>query len=161
MAKKLVFKDTDRGARRVMRALGSSVPTLRVGVLSPDADVLAYNGGTKALGEVAAANELGIGVPKRPFLRGWFDAVKAQLVDDLQEAMQQALLYGNAEAARKDIEWRLAILGRQYVDAIKESIQTQAAGLKQNAKATVEKKGFDHPLVEKGQLVDALSHDFE
>lgn len=160
MASKTVFKDIDRGAKRLAKALAQAgTPTLRVGVLSPDADVIGYD--DKSIGEVAAANELGIGVPSRPFLRTWFDALKGMLTDDMRKAMQQALLYDNSPAALRDIEWRLAILGKQYADGIRESIQTQDANLQGNAQATIDKKGFDHPLVETGMLLEAIGFDLK
>jgi hypothetical protein len=63
--------DRDRGAKALLRRLRGTV-TIRVGVIGTAARAAHPKAGM-SVGELASLHELGIGVPRRSFLRDTFD----------------------------------------------------------------------------------------
>jgi hypothetical protein len=145
-------KDTDKGAKalvaRVQKAAGPLV--LTVGVHGEEGGAATQDGKT-TVGDVATANEFGLGVPERSFIRAWADE---------QEAENQAALRKIGEAVTKgtlpSAEVGLERLGLKMVGEIQARI---AGGIDPpNAPATIARKGSSTPLINYGQLRSSVRH---
>lgn len=105
------------------------------------------------LAEVAAINELGIGVPERSFLGDTFDEGRAEL-ENVSTRVANGVLAG-----RFTFERGLSILGMHHQSQIKRRIR---AGINPpNAPATVAKKGSSTPLVDTAQLISGITYAVE
>lgn len=138
------------GFDAIVAAVKSERPVLRVGILQKDEGVLHPRSG-KTLGEVAAANEFGDGVPTRSFIRAWVDERVAVFSEEFKKT------YNIIIGAKFDptVEHReLTALGKQYAKLIVDRIENFIPP--PNAAFTVARKGFNHPLIETGLLVDSI-----
>lgn len=153
----------DRGANRVVRAVTSmSGPVaLQVGVMGKAAEakhnVRQEDGtitqGDQTVAEVAASHELGLGVPERSWLRGWFDEHQAEIREDLAK-IQRGVLLG-----RFTREQGLEILGVKYVGQIQARMATSIPP--PNAPSTIKRKGSSVTLVDTGQMRSAVTYALE
>lgn len=150
MASNLRIKD--RGARdyrQVRQQLSQSV-AIDVGIdkhrgseKHPNSDL--------TVAEVATINELGLGVPRRSFLRDWFEesatSIQAQISAAGRLAYVRKLPLG--KAADK--------LGGQYVRQIRARIERGVPP--PNAPSTIAQKGSATPLIDTRTLFEAISHE--
>jgi len=148
---KVVYKDLGL-ARILQQVQEAGLARVRVGVvgakaLEPSAD------GRITLGEEGLINEFGSKdghVPQRSFLREPLSN-NHPLVFRLGTRMVQRIVDGEMTAAEAADAFgaELAQVSRNAIDT---GIQPN------NAPATIDKKGFDHPLVETGNLRAAIGH---
>lgn len=144
------ISDTDKGfhaflerAREAAKGAGVSV-----GVHAAEG-AEAEEGGLTVL-DVAIFNEFGLGVPERSFLRAWIDENEAQNSELLRRAAKMAL------KGDKTLHEALELLGMKFAGGIQQRI---AQGISPaNAPATIAKKGSDKPLIDTGQLRQAITH---
>lgn len=144
------IRDTDKGfqaflerAREASKGAGVSV-----GVHAAEG-AEAEEGGLTVL-DVAIFNEFGLGVPERSFLRAWIDENTAVNTELLRRAAVMALKGG------KTLPQALELLGMKFAGGIQSRI---AQGISPaNAPATIAKKGSSTPLIETGQLRQAITH---
>lgn len=157
MAKNKV-KIVDRGTEEFKKSLRPAT-ILRAGIISPEAEQPSVHG--MAIGELAIKHEMGIDTPERPWLRGWFDAVRSQILVDLYAAVADAFKNNELANGAEKMRVNLAKLGAEYAEAMQLSIRSRDADLLPNAPYTIAQKGSDVPLIETGQLVRSIRHEVE
>lgn len=162
MARRNTVTDKDRGARRVVAAATSMAGpiALNVGVQGKEGgakhNVRTADGvkqGAQTVAEVAAAHELGLGVPERSWLRGWFDEHQAEIQEDLRKVARGVLL------GRFSREEGLEILGVKYVGQIQVRMATSIPP--PNDPETIKRKGSSVTLIDTGQLRSAVTYALE
>ena len=103
----------------------------------------------EAIAEYAAANEFGTAtIPSRPFMRQTFDKNR----DKYLRLMQAATVRINA--GTKPVDALMPIANEVRNDYI---LAIQSGAFKANAESTVDKKGYNAPLVETGQMQRAIT----
>jgi hypothetical protein len=123
---------------------------VRVGVVGAAADRPSADGRLK-MGEVAIINYFGslaMNIPPRRFADRPLHTQTAR--DEAAKVARAAIEFGNIDAALDSAGEALA---REMRDAVFHG------EFRENAAKTVMKKGFDHPLLETGQLVEAIGHE--
>ncbi len=144
-------KVKDRGLDALTRKLAKIGKgySLTVGVHAAEggAPHAAPEGGKAApmtLIDVATANEYGINVPERSFIRDWADQHEARNRDSLRK-VGITILRGTY-----DVETGFSRLGIVFQGEIQARIVAGIAP--ENAESTIKKKGSSTPLVNTGQL---------
>lgn len=143
MASRITIKD--RGyARLAQRLRASGKPALTVGVHEDDgAEPHGQDGTTVA--EVAAANEFGLGVPERSFIRSTLDENDAKY-KELERRIGKAVVLGKLESVEQGLEQ----LGALVVGDVQRKISSGVPP--ENAPSTVAAKGSSTTLVDTGQM---------
>lgn len=145
-------KDTDLGAQAmVARVKAAASPrVLTVGVHGEEGGAATQDGKT-TVGDVATANEFGLGVPERSFIRAWADENADRHQADLRK-IGEAIVKGTIPSADVGLEQ----LGLRFVGEVQARI---ASGIPpENAPATVARKGSSTPLINFGQLRSSIRH---
>jgi hypothetical protein len=151
MTKQVQIKDIDRGYRDLMKRLDRASrlkPEVVVGILG-DAVDKPYPDGEATVGDIAFWHELGLGVPRRSWLRDWYDeqlpankrAIRALAIKVLKGEMDE----------RKALE----VFGIQAVASIRKRIKAGIAPPLDPR--TIERKGSDTPLIDKAQFIQSIS----
>jgi hypothetical protein len=107
------------------------------------------NDGANTIAEVGMINELGIGVPSRPFMR-------ETLIENNNYIAQLGSKMGAVVTGKVKTKQALKELGAKIQTDIQEKIADN--NFKENAPATIAKKGMDDPLTETGTLERDVSH---
>lgn len=98
--------------------------------------------------DVAIRNEFGTStIPARPFMRNAFDNHLPEIMEITQKACQKSDKF--------DVDEILSEIGAGIVEIIRDEIEN--GSFAENAPSTIEKKGFDNPLVDTGVLKDSIS----
>lgn len=128
--------------------------TVRAGVVGANAGHL-HPGTTLTNGELAMIQELGnpsTGLPARSFVRRTFeDPAFRATVSTLQRRLVKAVIDGKMSRDRA-----LGLLGALAANGIQSTI-TEHKVEPELAKATIEAKGSDVPLVDTGQLAASVT----
>ena len=150
----MTVKLDDRILRKLVKKLGSKLAakTVKVGILSDEP----HPDGTVGMVELAAIHEFGspaAGIPARSFIASPF-----KRSDNMKE---QAKISGKIAAGiltnRLSIDSGLEILGTWGANTIKKNMKD--GKIKPDIKpATKAKKGSTKPLVDKGHLINAVTH---
>ncbi len=135
-----IVKDKDNGYKALFKRLGAPPRVLSVGILE-GGNVAAYG----------AANEFGINVPERSFIRAWADENEARNIAVLRGI-------GRAVVAGKfDADTGLERAGLAFAGSMKQRI---ASGIgPPNAPSTIARKGDKPPLIDTGILRSAITHE--
>jgi hypothetical protein len=147
-----LVKDSDLGWKKLKRALamlshGDSYA--KAGIIGEKAQ--ADHGGLTNE-EVALIQEFGTAdghIPSRSFLREPYDANRERYMAALTKLIQ-AVYDGKIE-----VEHALALVGKMMESDMREAIRRGIPP--PNAAATIAKKGSSKPLIDKGQLIGAIS----
>jgi type II secretory pathway component PulF len=159
-------KVVDRGAAKLLRETKAmQAAAVRVGILGSDATEAkrrklrrrTRSGPPRStttdvnVATVAAAHELGLGVPLRSWLRTPIDALRPEIQKQMKKLAQQV-------ERGLPLENALDRLGLWLVGKLQKGI---AAGLPVPplAPATVAKKGSSKPLIDTGQMRSSISHE--
>jgi len=141
--------DRDRGFKRIRRELRSRRIEITVGVQGPLGAAVHGGSGDATVADIAAFNELGLGVPERSFLRSTLDA-NAKKYRKLLAGVGQAAIDG-----RVTLEQGAGIVGEVAVGDAKQAI---ADGIPPpNAPSTIERKGSSRTLIDTGQMRSAIT----
>lgn len=134
----MAVKDKDRGFKKLTKSLGQlTSATISIGYTKPE------------LAQRAAWNEFGTStIPPRPFMRRALDQRRNQPGFDKRIG---ELVDGKADGEKTNKE-----LGDIIKVAIQTQIDTSPSWAKRNAASTVDKKGFDFPLVDSGSMRDGV-----
>lgn len=141
----------DKGWRKLLEKVrGLAEAHVKVGIVGSHAH---ETQGDLSLIEIATFNEFGTAtIPERSFIRKTFVTKKAEL-----GAFAGKLAHGLL-SDRLDLRRALGLLGEWGASAVKKTI---TAGNIQppNAPSTIARKGSSRPLVDTGQLVNAISYE--
>jgi hypothetical protein len=149
--RQIVFRDL--GLKRVLQHMGAfGKYKLRVGVVGDAAAKPARNG-RLTVGETAALQEFGTSTaPARPFV--------APVVNDkgpIRTLMTNAVV--RVLNANESVFDALAKVGERVAGMIQHKVESYVPP--PNAESTIRQKGFDHPLLETGQLHDSIGYRIE
>ena len=129
---------------------------LEMGVINekyPDKDV--------TVGQVAIWNEYGTEtIPPRPAFRIGLErsvTKNKKLIDASLKNITNHLLTGRKDSIQRQLTQALTQIGRGAKKITKEIIKNGSQP-PPNAKTTIQKKGFDHPLWETGLLHDSVDY---
>lgn len=152
-------KFDDAAWKKIVASLGElGRARVRVGVIGEAAErVHETSKGKITVAEVAAINEFGseaAGVPERSFIRRAMESGRGEASSLLTAAATRALSGSTSSVAA------LQQTARWAADRVRATIDEGVDPA--NAAATIDRKGFDHPLVgTTGMLRDAISSDVE
>lgn len=136
-------------ALKLARASGTKV---RVGVLGANASQK-HPDSNITVGEIFMVNEFGSDdghVPERSSLRSTFEKDRPLMKQALSQATHDIVF-------RKDtVDGALNHVGNVAVAAVRRTINEQVPP--PNAPATVEDKGFNHPLINSGLMKNSVTH---
>lgn len=104
------------------------------------------------LAEVASFNELGLGVPERPFIRGWADEAESKNKDRLRK-IGQAVVTGHVSSPRQGLN-RFGVVS---VADVQKRISDGGA-FQDNADSTIAAKGSSTPLINTSQMRSAITY---
>ena len=142
------------GLRRVEAAAAAWAGlTLRVGILGAGASAL-QEGSSITLADLGLLHEFGApgaNIPERSWLRSVLIGRQQEVVALKVATMRRVLALELAPRAG------LEYLGEQIVAMIKAGIRAGIAP--ENAPATVKAKSSSKPLIEDGQLIDAITYE--
>lgn len=132
-------------ALQKMAAEGGFTDTLTTGVHGEEGGAGHTEGLT--VSDIAEANEFGLGVPERSWLRAWFDENEPKLHKAIKAELDAALDTGKPKRAFKS----LAV-------TIQASIQQRISnGIDpENAESTIRQKGSSTPLIDEGIFRSAI-----
>lgn len=144
-------KDTDRGFRNLIRALGKDKElVLTVGVHGPEGGVPAEGDSRLTVTEVATIHEYGLGVPERSFIRGWADETRTENEDNLRK-IAEAVVKG-----KFDLRTGLERYGLRCVGSVQRRISGNIPP--PLAQVTIDRKGSSVALIDTGQLRSSIRH---
>lgn len=150
---KVQTKDTDRGYRHMVTALGKQA-VISVGIHAAEGGT--QEGGV-AVSDYAAVHEFGApehGIPARSWLRGWFDEASEDNKKLFRQAMQ-----GVVKGQVPSIEVAMDRVGLRFVGDIQKRI---TAGIEPALQqATIDRKGSSTPLIDTGTLRSSITHKVE
>ncbi len=130
--------DRDRGWKRIIKALGDDDFEVDVGFFD------------ERNATVGFFNEFGTReVPERPFMRTAFDRNLPQMT-----ALFKKLL-GNVADGKTSKRAAGLVLGKKMKKLITDSISSWSTP--PNASSTIERKGFNRPLVDTGQMLKSVT----
>lgn len=146
------MQDIDKGYAALMQRMRTwRTPRSVDAGIPEDKAAVPHGEGPETVGEVALANEFGTDtIPERSFLRSAFDENLPANVALLRKQFERVV------QGEIDEPYALALVGMKMVNDIRAKIESHVPP--PNAEATVKKKGFDHPLVETRQMIDAVGY---
>ncbi len=146
-------KKIDRGWKRIRREIKKERLVITVGIQGKEAITKAGGEADATVADIAAINELGMGVPERSFMRSTIDAGQRKYL---------ALLNGIGDASvagKLSLTRGAKIVGEIVVGDMKQAI---SAGIPPpNAESTIVAKGSSTPLVNTGQMRGAITSEVE
>ena len=144
----------DNGAKRAMRLLKQPRMKLRVGILDAEAKQKHPVHPGVTIGQIAVAHEYGQPwrkpvTPRRSWLWDWFDENVDQITKQLGADTHRVTMGGEDEWLA--LSKRASVYRQQIVDRIR-----YANPFKGNAEATIRSKGFDLPLIDSEEFIEAI-----
>lgn len=150
---KVTYKDF--GLEKILKNIGeTSAKSVNVGVVGPKASEPAGRDGRITNGEDAIIQQYGTArIPPRPFLTQPFEMHegKRRVVQGFRQVVKGIVEHGTP------VDIALDDFGKKMSNLIQEEMVT-SGNFTPNALLTIEKKGFDHPLIETAGLAEAISH---
>lgn len=140
---KIQVKDS-RQYRKLKTEVRRGGGTVDVGIFGAKAQAGHDGSGGITVGEVAYIHELGLGVPERSWLRGWYDP--GRVVRDRQMRKRAELV----ASGRMTLKVFLGQYGARFVGEIQQRIANHIPP--PLAQSTIDRKGSDTPLIDTGQL---------
>jgi len=132
------------GIANRLKSSFSGPQKVKVGFLSnakyPDGTPVAY---------IAALNEYGTSrIPSRPFFRGMISAKSPEWGPTLGRILK---------ANNYNAELSLSLMGEYVKGQLQKSIRDLKTPV--NAPSTVQKKGFDDPLIDTGHMINSVDYE--
>ncbi len=173
----------DRRWRSLLEAIKGDPARVRVGVLSGTTHITgdkdthavrkaAGKAGTEiSMLELAAIHEFGspaAGIPERSFIRSTIENKRVEINESIEKivgsAMKRLLAQETLHASevRESVKHSLGLLGTKLVAMMRATIrQRQTTGPAPQAlrPATIARKGSTLPLVDTGQLINAITYE--
>lgn len=156
MGKNRLRKDDKGLAELLQRVTPLGEFAAHVGILAAQGGEIVHGHSKLTLIELAAIHEFGspaAGIPERSFIRRTFNEPEGQAqLKELYAKLARAVLLG-----RMDAETAIELLGQKMVAMVRNRILVDMIP-PPNAPSTVRKKHSSRPLVDTGQLVNALTY---
>ena len=147
----MTVKVIDAGANRVTRSIVSgNGDHVDVGVLGEAGGAAAHSQGENTVAQIAEFHELGLGVPRRSWLRGWIDANESQIASMVER------LWAPVFGGERTHDQALKLLGVWIQGEIQKNIANGIAP--PLADSTIAAKGSSTPLIDTGQLRSSIAH---
>lgn len=147
------FTVDDRVWRKITSAVAKAgAAEVRVGVIGSDAEQQHPDSGL-TVAEIALIHEYGsdaAGVPARSFIGRTFDKRSRLITSMIAQAASNVIHHQSSMVPE------LEKMGRRLAAEIRQTILSGVSP--ELAQATIDKKGHDHPLIDSGVLVDAISY---
>lgn len=106
------------------------------------------------VGEIANANEYGLGVTERPFIRGYVDAHEKEILADIRYTAKVAANTNSTFA------WMLDNIGKFVREGISKFILNHGEGTyPPNTPQTIKAKGSTVPLVDTHLTLDLIDYE--
>lgn len=140
------FKSVDLGMKNMLKLMNTlrDPRALDIGLIDAPPEIVARG----------AINEFGApGIPERPWLTTAVDTNSARWLTEWTTDFWVVFKNPNSQLTARDLQARM---GRRCADDIRDSLENGA--WEKNAKTTVQKKGFNWPLVETGALAAAITY---
>ncbi|MFW6086146.1 MAG: hypothetical protein ACODAG_02995 [Myxococcota bacterium] len=152
MTKQPKIKDVDRGYRELMRRMDRIAkvkPEVVVGIMGQSAYEQAGDDATVL--DIALFHELGMGVPRRSWLRDWYDERLPANRKRIKK-LARMVLKGELDERRA-----LELFGVRAVASIRRRIRKGIPPAL--SEVTIERKGSATPLIDTGQLIRSITHE--
>lgn len=146
-----IVRDRDRGYRALLKRVTGAPSQVTVGIHEDEAARSPYKSGA-TIGEVAAAHELGLGVPQRSFLAGWADENEGQN----REAMRRigkAVIQGKLKSQAQGLER----FGLRAAAGMKQRMRGGISPGLDPKTAERRKSGSATPLIDTGVLWSSIT----
>lgn len=146
-----LVKDIDHGWRDIRKAFRQPSRYVHVGVQGADADALH---GELTNAQLAAIHEYGSAdgrIPERSFLRSTMEKMHAGYRLLLRR------LGGAVATNRITADEALGIIGEKAVADVRATIRGGVSPA--NTPATIDRKGSSTPLIDTGQLINAITYE--
>lgn len=154
MAKGATFKVVEHWAKNIARTLDEiDNTTLKVGVTEKSGRAEHENGGDGVtVGDVAFYNEHGtVTIPARSFIRDWVDGNIDKIAKEQGEDVMRVI------TTNEKMKTALAKRGKKYRESV---IRRILRGIPPpNSPVTIALKGGSIPLIDTGQLVEAIVYE--
>lgn len=111
---------------------------------------IVYESSGERLGDIAEKNEFGIGVPERSFMRRTIERNQDEYQDLTQHKLSD-IYQGNLS-----VNSALKKIGAEVKENMKSAIVE--FDTPRNAPATIQKKGFDAPLIHTGRMLKEIDY---
>lgn len=144
-----VFKDADKGYRRLHRYLKRVNKTLTVGI-HEDEGAKSHSNSRLSVAEIGTVHEFGVPgkTPQRSFIRGWYDERSATVLYWMRKLAE------GVKTGKYTAEKGLSIIGLRMVAGIQQRIASNIPPpLKQS---TIDRKGSSVALIDTGQLRSSI-----
>ena len=145
-----MIKENDRGLRELRRRLRKK-GTVKVGILGAKGNAT-HQGTDLTVVEIGSFHEFGLGVPKRSFIRDWFDLNEQDLKRDMKQVARRVL---KGSKLKKELDR----FGLKAVGSIQERIASNIPPPLSDE--TKQRKGSNVALIDTGQLRSSISHQTE
>lgn len=139
----------DTGLERLLE-LARDAPDIRVGALGAKGSAAHGDGETNA--SILAKHELGVGVPRRSWLRDWIAEKREWIGNRWTAALIRAV-------DRSDLRAQYDRLGLEWVGSIQQRIANRIPP--PNSEVTIAIKGSDVPLIDSGQARTSITHEVD
>ncbi len=150
MPARVRVKRVDRGWKKARRLIKQPRVLISVGVQGREGNAKSGDeDGAPSVADVAAINELGLGVPERSFLRSTIDAGRGKYAK-LLRGIGQAAIEGKI-----NLRAGAGIIGEVVVGDVKQSISNGIPP--PNAESTIVAKGSSTPLIDSGQMRGSIT----
>lgn len=154
--------DKDKGWKEFAKAVASLKGVgagVRVGVLEETSQgAQTYEPGGATVAEIAVLQEFGFrardgsDVPARSFIRSTFDRMRDELLKDAYKLLAEVVF----KSGKMTVDRALGLLGAKLAAGMKQTIQ-QSIDITPLKQSTIDKKGSDRPLIDKGRLLRAIT----
>lgn len=147
----MTIRIRDRGFAKVVKSLlGAGETTIAVGIHGDEGGEAHEGDEETTVGEVAEANEFGLGRPQRSFVRGYADEKEQEINDEVRN-LAQGVAKGKINRQQFVDQF-----GSYLVGGMQERI---SAGIPpDNADSTIKRKGSSTPLIDTGQLRSSIRY---
>lgn len=140
--------DRDNGYAALRAVFDQNGTRLEAGVFGNKGETYDNGVTTTDIGEWAESGTKTM--PARPWLSGWLDENWELVIFRLRMEMSRVV------RGQQTKNQALSRVGRMIRDGIRERILAKIPP--PNAPATIKKKGFDHPLLETGRFLKAITY---
>ena len=153
----VTVKDTDKGAKALMKRLAATIPSGRVGVYGDLAAQKHKDSPRATVGEIAAAHEFGAGVPLRSWMRAPIKAHEDVIAKGLIQVGAAMFRGGNPEQMMRQLVLRAAGWCKEAITAgISPPLNA-----KYLARKLAKYPGATTPLIASSQFLGSIAGEVE